>query len=565
MRLAGKSVAGHLILLCVALGLLLCLWVTPVLFAGFPYQFPGLLPARNFAATELFSLFDGLGRLLSTQLLPIEGVSSTADGRLSTVLFALISSWVPWNNFIGWTVVSAVVTAFSLMFFWLAAAKIFGVRAAWVATLLLGLSPLMWQQALTVDNYTFAFFFLFASLASFVWLEERSLWGALVVSGLLLGCSVASKDVFLIFLPWYLCVYLWVERRAWKRGVIGIVLFGAFAGAVYLAPYIGDIRTLGYPANQNLARVWPGAEELENATYLHLYPDPYTYFFDRERFDQEHLSQVAQWSWLARMQEQKTLINYGLRSGFLLSLANGGWLFLNSIPSFFQQARVGSVALWLFLIPGFFFLWKRERRCTLLLLGLVVSSYAIITFVLHYEREHLMDVLWVFMLFAGVGVGVVSDALAPSLGRVRSGLLLTGVLLVLGIEMLQANRLELARLYGASTVPVALAQAEVLKALPDDAVVALCEHPTRMMDLKLLSDRTLVLFSEETVERLRADGMLRNALDAFGVTHLFGYSEDLSARLSRTVLGAKVLAAPQSEATPLVITPFINYILHTIR
>jgi len=564
MRLFWKSLTGQIAILCVVLALFVGLWMLPVLLAGFPYQFPGLILARNVAETGMFSLTDSLGRMLSPSLLASEGVISTVDGRLSALLYVLASHWLGWDQFLGWTLLSSAVMGVSLLLLWLAVYRLLNARSAWLSTILLGLTPLIWQQALTVDNYSFAFFFLFASFAAFVWLKDRSHFGAVALAGILFGCSSASKDVFLVFLPWYVVAYLWIHRRAWKRGILGVVLFFILAGSIYLAPYIGDIRALGYPVNQNISRVWPGDQQLEDATYLHLYPDPYTYYFDREAFDAEHLAEVEQWSWLARMQEQKTLLNYGLTSGPFTSLANSMWLFLHSFPSLFQQAMVGSVVLWLFIVPGFLILLHREKTLAVLLVGLVLSMYAMIAFVLHYEREHLMDVVWVLTLFAALGVGGVSDTLASSWKRVSSSLLTILIMIVLGVQLVQTNRNEFARLYRASTVPTALAQAQLLSSLPEDAVVALPDHSTRVMDLAFLSGRTMVSFKEETVERLRAERGLKNAFNIYAVTHALGYSQDLGQSIHSLVPTVTVLDVVERGERNMV-TPFVNYLLHIIR
>lgn len=555
---------GHFLLACGCSGLLVFVWLIPVAFTGFSFTIPALLSARNFAVTGIFSVTDSIGRVLSPSLLPTLGVINSSDGRLSDVLYALLSRWIPFGSPFAWTLTGAVLMAAALLLFWVAAAGIVGKRTAWIALILSALTPLYWQQALLVDPYKFAFLFLFASFAAFVWIAPRSRLLAVIVAGVFFGLSVSAKDVFLTFLPWFLVAYVWMERHRWRKALTGVVLFSVIAGGMYLLPYMGDMRTLGYPANHNLARLWPGARDLANETYLHLYPDPYTYHFDRERFDREHLKEVASQPLIARLQNGKTLLNYGLISGTFLSVGNGAWLLLNSLPSFVQQGRMGGIVFWLFLIPGLFVLWKRDRRLTILLGGLIVSSYFIVSFVLHYEREHLMDVVWAVELFAAVGILAVSEAIAQSSKRISSRAVAAIITGILAVQLIQANRFEFAMLYRGTAVPQTFAQAEMARGLPQEAVIALPLHTTVIDTLAFLSARTFVRFDEATVVRLLAERHLAEAFKTYGITHVFGYSKDTEAALKRQVPSVIIsTVAAMKEGVP--ISPLLNYLLHTVR
>ncbi|MDD5025959.1 MAG: hypothetical protein PHH13_01130 [Candidatus Peribacteraceae bacterium] len=555
---------GHFLLVCGCLVLLVAVWLIPVAFTGFSFTIPALLSARNFAATGIFSVTDSIGRVLSPSLLPMLGALNSSDGRLSDVLYAALSHWIPFSSTFAWTLTGAVLMAAALALFWLAAVRVFGKRIAWIALVLSALTPLYWQQALMADPYKFAFLFFFASFAAFVWIAPRSRLLAVLIAGIFFGLSVSAKDVFLTFLPWFVLAYIWMERHRWKNALTEIILFSILAGGIYLLPYMGDIRTLGYPANHNLARLWPGARDLANGTYLHLYPDPYTYHFDRERFDTEHLKEVASQPLITRLQNGKTLLNYGLVSGTLLSIGNGAWLLLNSLPSFAQQGRMGGIVFWLFLIPGLVVLWKRDRRLTILLGGLIVSSYFIVSFVLHYEREHLMDVVWAVELFVAVGILVVSEMVAASSKRISSGKLAALIAGILCVQLVQANRFEFAELYRRTSVPQVFVQAEMAKGLSEDAVVALPLHTDTISTLAYMSGRTFVRFDEATVKRLLTERRLAEAFKTYGITHVLGYAQDTEAAVKRQ-MPSVVILVPAVTGEKVAVSPFLNYLLHTVR
>lgn len=567
VRSPSLPLPAHILLLLITVATAIFLYLFPTLLAGHPHDISPLLLARNFAATGFFSITDALGRFLSTEGIRALGVPSAADGRLSAVMFAQFSRWIAWGDLTGWAGVSAALAALALIPWWFAVRRLADVRTAWIATIIFALLPLTWKQALFLENYHAAVLFLFLSLVSFVSLSPRRPFAALLFSGVFFGLSAAAKDVFFIFVPWLVCGYLWEHRTQWKRALPGVLLFAAAAGGMYLLPYARDIRTLGYPVNQNLARIWPGAQEMGNEIYLHLYPDPYTYFSDRAAFERRLLDGLSGLTPLERLQKEKILLNFGIgRQSLLRSFGNGLWLFLGAIPSFFHQATVGGVVLWLFLIPGVLTVWRRERRLAVHAIGLVASSFFVISFVLHFSREHLMDVSWVLAFFAAVGIAAVSDALARAWKKVSALRLSAAITVVVALHLLQADRIETGRLFRASVVPRTLAVASALGTLPTGAAIAVPGHANPAQQYALLSNRTIALFQEETIGRLLDDGKLQEAFRLYGVTHAALYPPALGRRMRAAVPG---LALVSLESIPAVHgqkpSAFLRWLLHVLR
>ena len=527
------------------------LYFLPNFIAGYSHEIPSLLLARNVAATDLFSFTDALGRFLSTEGIRSMGVLSAADGRLSALLFAATSRQIAWDNLLGLAALSAFLTALAALPFWFAVRHVRGERTAWIATAVFAFLPLTWKQALVLDNYHFAVLFLLLSIAAFLSLYRRYPKSAVLVAGLLFGASLAAKDVFFIFVPWILFGYLWEHRERWKRGVGHLLIFLAASGCIYLLPYAGDIRMLGYPVNQNLARVWPGAEEIGNEIYLHLYPDPYTYTQDRERFERELIASLPSLPPVERIQKEKILLNFGLgRQSALRSVGNGFWLLLGDIPSFFHQGTVGGFLLWLFLIPGFLTIWKERRRLAVHAVVLIASSFFIISFVLHFSREHLMDVSWILAFFVAAGIVSVSDALAHRWKKISTAALSSFIAVVFSLHLLQVDRIETGRLFRKPMVPETLAVASVIRQFPSDAVIAVPGHANSAQQYALLSNRSIALFQPETLEYLLQKGTLEEAFATYGVTHAVLYPETLSRDMQRAIPGVTILPRERMPTVP---------------
>ena len=560
----SKSPIGRFALLILFVLAMMLVWVLPLLIMGQAYDVYPLLLARNVAASGVFALTDELGRFLAPHLLTESGILASADGRLSALLFAQFSLLIGWQNLLGWGVLAAAIMSGALVLWWLTVAKVFTVRTAWISTVLIAFMPAYWRQALWLDNYNFAFLFLFASFAAFVYLRERSERSALVVSGILFGLSAASKDVFLLFVPWYIFAYIWVLRPRWKKAVVGVCTFLACTGAIYALLYVGDIRDQGYPANQNLAHFWRDANNFEDSVYLHLYPDPYTYFFDREYYDAGLLAQYEKFSPLQKLRQQKIFINFDVgKPNIVMKLLSGAWLFVGSIPSLFHQDTVGGIVLWLFIVPGFLFLRRDRPRTAVLLVGLILSSELIMRFVLHYSRDHIMDYAWVLALLAALGVEGVSDACGTSWKIVSARVCTVVITIFLALQLVQANRVVLARNYSRTFVPEALALAEQIDSLPEDSVIALGLGATRVKQVAQLSNRTVVPFDSETIEKLLEKNMLRDAFNTYGVSHVYGYEDDISKALKRARFS--VIASVETKSSKREVSPLLNYLLHIVR
>ncbi len=564
MKTHAKSLVFHIFLLGLYCVLLICIWRLPVLLAGDVYDVFPLLDARNFAATGMFSVTDVLGRFLSTHLLGQLGVTSGADGRLSAVLIGLFSSIIDWHDLVGWTLVSSATIAVSAFLWWLTVYRLFEARTAWVSVIIFSCMPIYWREALWLDAYNFALLFFFASTATFVWLREKSLIGASIASGIFFGLSIASKDALLIFLPWILVGSVWTYRKNLNEVAVSLLLFFVCAGGVYVLPYMGDIARDGYPSNQNLTRFWPGDQPIQNDFYLHLYPDPYTFFFDKDHYDADTLAALPHASFLERVQKYKILINFEVGSiGLLTTVANGLWLFAGVIPNLFQQEHLGGAALWLFIVPGLILLWRKNTKLCVFLIGLFLSSEFVVRFVMHYARNHLMDTGWIFALFAALGVVAIADALSekkifsPKTASVF-------VTLFLAMQLVQANRVLLANQYRhAMTADVRIASA-ALASLPEDSVIASGYSSSINQQLAFLSDRTIAPFASETVERLVRNKSLSEAFQTYRVTHVIAYDAELTDKIElQTPSVEKVVLT--DEPTDFSVSTFQRFLLHLFR
>lgn len=493
-------------------------------------------------------MHDSLGRILATPLLAEQGVPSATDGRLSTVYIAWLSQFIPWHDSAMWAMAGAATFALGLWFFWCAVSHVFDRRIAWITLVVTALMPVYWREAVWFDNYNLSFLFLFAAMAAYCCFRQRWPWFAFAVAGLCFGLSISAKDAFLVFIPWLFLTFAW--KRQWLKGAVFFLL----AFAVYILPYIGDIQEYGYPINQNIARVWPGAEDIANETYLHLYPDPYTYYFAREEFDAAFLEQSKEKPLLSRMSDEKLILSYDLEHSFPRRIRLGTWLLLKDVMFFVQRQTVGGVFLWMFILPGIAVLHRRNAPLLWWMLGFIVSMYAGIRFVLLYERQHIMNIAWALSLLASLGISQMAMWLHDGMKKFSYGAMVLILLILTSLQLVQSNRYEFARRYRESDMRETLAVVHAVSGLPDKAAVAVVTDSSQAYRIALLSNRTIIQIRELTIEDLIAHGTLRSLPNIYGVTDIIGYADSIP--------GVNTIAV-DTTGIPRMRVP--SWLLHVIR
>lgn len=511
----------------------------PVLLAGFPYVLPGFRE--------------------QAQVFMHTGMVPTGNGRLSTLIVWWLHPFIDWQSIIAWSAVSAGVLAAGLIPWWFSVRRLFTAQVAWLSTVVLGLLPMYWIEALRLSGYSFALFFLFLGFALFLLLRPRSRILAVGVFGVCFGAVLASRDAFITFIPWFICAYVWVERRRLLRVGAEVCIFLAVTYVCFTLPLLlnamhtqGTFMERAAVLLPSLARTVP--------TPGHLYPDDYTYTFERPAFDERLRERMKTSSFLVRQQNAKMLYHYGVtQSSIVTRLKNSVWLFLNVLPALFMEDTIGGPFLWLFIIPGIVALARERRRFLVLLGGLWLSMELLLRFFFVFGRDHLMDVGWILALLAAVGVVVFVESLHIQWRRPSLFVLTIGVAVLMGAQLVTSNRKQFARLYAHSEVPEMYTAAEALATIPKDAVVA---HP-RKHHLFTFSDRTNVNINGGTVDWLSEEGRLVAPFQYYGVTHVIGYDEEQTKKILAVVPRVKVI--PLAKGKGVAVTPFMQYLLHIVR
>lgn len=510
----------------------------PVFLAGFPFEvFVVVQYARSFAET---------GHIASQ--------TSALISLITWVLHPLIA----WQNLTGWSVMNSSILALSLFPWWWAVRRLFDVRVAWISTIIMSLMPMYWREAVILSGYPLAFFFLFLTFAVFLELQRQNRALAVFFAGICFGLTLAANHAFLTFLPWFVGAYLWQHRATWKRALLECGLFCITAYIAMMLPLFPNALAPDLSFRERIGVFLPSSED-QLTGKGHLYPDYYAYQFLRKEFDEILTKQIKESPFLARQQDENMLLIFGVGDlNFFDSMQNGIWGFLNSIPLLFLQETMGGMFLWLFILPGIILLFRERKQLLFFLAGLWLCMEFLLRFVLHYSRDHTMDIGWMLTLFAAIGIVQIGKKLATK--RLTSLLLSIFMVLMVSGQLVQANRKLFAQLYAKSTVPESYAAAAALQEIPANAVVA---NP-RKADLFYFSDRKNVVLHYPTIDYLAEQGRLKEPFEYYGVTHILGYDDEHAALITKTLPDIKAVDITEHPVS-VPLTPFIRFLLHLIR
>lgn len=225
-----------------------------------------------------------------------------------------------------------------------------------------------------------------------------------------------------------------------------------------------------------------------------------------------------------------------------------------------MEEAMGGAFLWLFILPGLLMLWIKNKKLLILMLGIWLTNELIARFGFHYQRSHLMNYHWIFALLVGVGITGIGKALAEKHPKISVNKMIAIIVLIVSLQLIQANRANFARLYARSTVPLSYAALEQLNELPENSVVA---FPIAYKDYFDLWDGTDISFRQETIDRIIESNKLKDAFTHYKVTHIVGYSTEMSSSIINKVPNITILEPV--EVKKMEVSPLARYLLHLVR
>jgi len=513
-------------------------WYSPVIFKGYPIQTIGkeMILARNYHLAGVLADQNNLNITIAPSLVKNEGRPLVLSEYLGSFFYAKIFNLfgVPsYNNLI---LLSIILYALVLVLFAVLILYLFGFKVAIVFSLIYIFSPIGWGLAYALAEYEFCLIFLaLFFIFYFVGLkkEEKTDKSKLnnlffVVSGIFLALSALSSEAILVFV---LAFFIFLFFKKHRKQLIYIFVPFVVLLIVFWLPSVlsGENRYISLFAQK-------APEKSLFSVYTHVFPDPYTYHFEKEEFLKTFESQNLGWS--ENLETKKVLTNFGFEGiGLFGRIKVGFYILSQHISRFFSLEDFGGPIFALLLILGLFYFKNKNKFIYQLSLYWLIISFFVFAFIVLVSRNHLMDFIWLIILLITAGLFYLLQIVKDYFRLSEKKSLIFDLLIIVLIlyHLVLVNHIVLGRQYDKDFVPRSMAYAQEVKKIEirdKDVIAVPGDFPEQASTLNYLTDKSFVVFRASTLEKLLKEEKIKKAFEAFGVKYIMGYPDDLSKRLT---------------------------------
>ncbi len=547
-QLFRKSIFPVLLLLFLILAI--GVWYSPIVFKGYPANSlpANLILAKNLATNNLYGMESKIGVVLSSNLLNQEATESSLGNKLTSIIYSQIFKNFRLLNINKLLFLSCFLYALSLIFFMLTVKKIFDKKISIFFGLVYIFIPVQWALPLShFISYEFAtlFFSVFIFLY-FTGLGKKKEKIYLISSGVFLALSAMAKEVFLLFIPVFI-IYLFIIKK--RRELIYftgalIVLLGVFwLPNLFNNVYFGHL-------NDKLQETTM-SKDFE--IYGEFFADPYSYYFQKD----EILANVKiekSFNPLKQLQPIKLLSNVGIRTPNIYErLFIGTFLFFKQNFKILSLEQTGGPLIFIIFLGGVLYLWKQEREKILFFIGWILGMSLMLSYIVLGSRSHLMDIIFPICLLIALGINNLFVMIEQNILIKKKILIVleTTILLLIVYNFVQTSHLTLNRLYSNPIVPKIEAYAKIIQTknnISDNDVIAVNDRQ-EAYQLNYMTNKSLVIFKDQTLEKLLVDNKLQTVFDQYNVHYLVGYNKELSEKIIKTT-NVTILSEDISASEP---------------
>jgi len=515
-------------------------WYSPIIFKGYPIQTISneLLLARNYSLTSVLATQNKLNITLASDLIKDNGYPLSLSENLRSILFAKIFDIFGIPNYNRLILITIILYSLVLVCFAVLTIYLFGLKVGVVFSLFYIFSPLGWGLSRMVGGYEFCLLFWALFFIFYFWgiKKEKSKFGFLLftVSGIFLALSGLFKEVTFVFA---LALFVFFLFKKLKRQLVYIFI-----------PFVIILLVFWFPAmvrgeNRYLNLLGTKAQEEANfSVYMHVFPDPYTYYFEREQFLEEFRNQNLGWS--ENLQTKKILSNFGYNNLNLFERFGVGiYIFIQHFFRLFSLEEFGGPLITILLLLGLIYLKIKNKFLYQFLLNWLIISFLIFSFVILVNRSHLMDFIWLLILLVVLGLFYIFDIFKEKFNLIGKKLIIYELIIVLLIvyHFVLINHVVLGKLYDKDNIPRTFAYAEkihILEIKNEDVIAIPGDFTGQAETLNYLTNKSLVIFRGSTLNKLLEENKIKQAFETFGVKYILGYPDELS---DKTVAQTKVV------------------------
>ena len=220
------------------------------------------------------------------------------------------------------------------------------------------------------------------------------------------------------------------------------------------------------------------------------------------------------------------------------------YLFIVHVARFFSLEDIGGVFVFMLGLLGFVYLKRHDLFLRNLLAWWIGGSIILFSYAALVGRNHLMDFGFAIGLFVSMGIVYLLEIFSQRFNWGEKNKLWMSVfaVLIFGYGLLTIDHVVWGRAYDSDILRIhTYAGITKQKNIKEEEVIATSIRSDESITFNLLTDKSLIIFRPETMEKIISQGKTKEVFDYFGIKHILGYSDDLSEKIAKNS-GASIIA-----------------------
>lgn len=502
-----------IIIVIVIFALNVIVWYMPLKYKGYAPQpvTRNLIIARNLHLSGKPAIENKMGVFLNSSQIKEQKLFESKSDQLTYLIYAKIYDLIGYykdNAQYITLIIFALVNALLFLFISHKFKLLIGLLFSGLSIL----TPVIWQGVLMPGFYEWAILFFVLGFI-FYWLKQRTNLIYLFLASIFFSLAILARNAFFISVA-AIGLFELINKKSFKR----ILVLGLPIILIVILPFF-----ISYLQTGSLF-----VETDSYTSYGHCFPDPYTFHFNRENYIQTRIQS-------ARGDELVCLGEYGhnININEHISVIFDSTKFY--IREFLRLISWGGPLILFLIILGLIKLKQKYPKMLKLfyiwfiiwLIGLIILKTS--------NWNHMLEIWIPMVLLISLGTYYLGQILKNNkiftlTQKQKFWLLVIGCFLLLG-HFVVSSKWMFHEEYNTSNIVPALEGSQIINQanLINTAVIAVDNYSLVM--LNYYTDKSIIKFSSQTIEKLIQSGKLKDAFEKFGVTHVMGYNDELNQKI----------------------------------
>jgi len=484
----------------------------PVQKKGYP---PSISPetlilARNLTQTGEYSSENNIGMVLNSDLIAEKGDDSIAYNKYSAVFYSYIFKIFGFNQNLPLYICLILFSLTGVILFILSF-KLFNLPIALLQVLIFNLFPIISYASVYYGFYEWGIFLFSLGLLFYFWPKEKiSLW-LLLVAGLFFALASLSRSAFLLSVG-LLGLYEFYKHKNIKRILI-FALPIIIAWGIYLTP--------GHINNQENSYLSSSQERF--SVYGHLFPDPYTFFFEKQQFLDE-LTPTG-----PNDLEMLIKLNQPLSFRQYVNVYFSSFTFY--ALEIIKIIIIGGPLIIFLIFLGLRKLYANRHELRQAFIFWLAGLYLLLVVLKTNNWDHFLEISFPLSLLGALGCYQLIKTMLDK----KKFLIILFVLFLFG-HLILANKWMYHEEYNTSNMTEAIEIAECINSQPiNNEVIAVNIHPELPDYLNYYTNKNIIHFSQETINKLLNQGRLDQAFEKYDVRWIIGFDQEVAENIKNAL------------------------------